>query len=355
MSQRFAPILARLLTARERVPAIELPAPDLIDALRGRLGSTRQLTPARGAPELRIENAADEEQADVYIYDAIGFSWWDEGVTAKTFVQDFKAITAPRIVVHVNSPGGDVFDGIAIYNAIRDHGSEVTVRVEGIAASAASFIAMAGDRILMAPHSTMMIHDPWSGVVGNANDMRAEADVLDKLGNTIASIYSERASGPRGGNRGDTAHWRKQMLAESWYDDQEAVDAGLADAIDHAAPAAQNRHDLSAYRNVPEHLRAATEPADPDPLTERDAERALRDAGFSRRAARSIIARGWEDDDEREAPSTEPPPVEQTPPSDPETLTDEAAQAVAEAEAQIQAAQRAAAQRARHLALLAMR
>lgn len=358
MSRRFAPILARLLTERERPPAIEPPDPTIVNAIRQRMAGSRPRQPrADAAPWYEIRNhSTDEETTEVFIYEVIGYDWWsDSGVIAHEFVRDFAAITTPKILVRVNSPGGSVFDGVAIYNGIRSHPSEVTVRIEGIAASAASFIAMAGDRILMAPHSTMMIHDPWSGVVGNASDMRAEADVLDKLGNTLASIYAERAHGPRGGQRGDRDYWRKQMLAETWYDDREAVDAGLADDIDDTAPVAQNRHDLSAYRNVPEHLRAATEPADPDPLTERDAEHALRDAGFSRRAARSIIARGWADDDEREAPSTEPTTVDSDQPSDPAALPDEAALAVAEAEAQIQAAQRAAAARARHLALLAMR
>lgn len=345
--------------ARHRPPAIEPLGAEITDVIRQRVAGSRQLRPT-GTPELRIQNAADPEQADVYIYDVIGYDWWtDSGVAAEQFARDFAAITAPRIVVHINSPGGIVTDGIAIYNAIRSHPSDVTIRVEGIAASAASFIAMAGDRTVMAPHAMLMIHDPWGLVVGPAADMRAEAEVLDKMGNTIASIYAEHASGPRGGTRGDMAHWRKQMLAETWYTDEEAVSAGLADAIDHQAPAAQNRHDLSAYRNVPEHLQHAEAVADPEPLTERDAEHALRDAGFSRRAARSIIARGWDADDEREAPSTEPPTAELVPPSDseadPTALPDEAALAVAAAEAQLQAAQRAAAQRARHLALLAMR
>lgn len=270
-----------------RPPAIDLPSAELIDRIRQ---STPQLR--TGAADLRIENAA-AETADVYIYDFIGFDGLS-GIGAMEFAQDFRAITAKNITLHLNSPGGDVFDAIAIYNAIRDHSSNVTVRVEGIAASAASFIAMAGDEVLMAPHAMLMIHDAWGLVKGPAADMRAQADVLDSISNTIASIYAEHASGPRGGSKGTTAQWRERMIAESWYTDEEAVSAGLADGIDRAASAAKNTFDLSAFRNAPEHLLTAEATAAGDqPLTERDAEQALRDAGYSRREAKAILSEGY--------------------------------------------------------------
>ncbi len=273
-----------------RPPAIDLPSADLIDRIRqhSRQASTPQLRTV--APELRIENVA-AEVADVYIYDSIGFDGMS-GIDAQQFAQEFRAIEASSITVHINSPGGDVFDAIAIYNAIRSSPSDVTVRVEGIAASAASFIAMAGDDVLMAPHAVMMIHDAWGLVVGPAADMRAEADVLDSISNTIASIYAEHASGPRGGSKGTTAQWRQKMLDETWFTDEQAVSAGLADGIDRAAPAAKNTFDLSHFRHAPAELLTATAEAD-QPLTERDAEQALRDAGYSRREAKAIVAEGY--------------------------------------------------------------
>ncbi len=275
-----------------RPPAIDLPSADLIDRIRQstRKAATPQLR--TGVPDIRIENAATET-ADVYIYDMIGYDpWMDSGIGAAQFGQELRAITAPNITVHINSPGGEIFTGIAIYNAIRDHPSKVTVRIEGLAASAASFIAMAGDEVRMAPHSMMMIHDPWGFVIGSAADMRAEAGVLDTLANTIASIYAEHASGPRGGSKGGTAQWRQKMLDETWYTDEEAVSAGLADSIDRAAPVAKNTFDLSHFRNPPAELLTATAEAD-QPLTERDAEQALRDAGYSRREAKAIVAEGY--------------------------------------------------------------
>ena len=115
----------------------------------------------------RIDNKADE-QADIYIYDEIGY--W--GLTAADFVRDLQAVKAGKINLHLNTPGGDVFDGIAIHNALRQHSASVAVQVDSLAASIGSVIAMAGDTITMAKHSTMMIHDPFGFAMGNAEDMR---------------------------------------------------------------------------------------------------------------------------------------------------------------------------------------
>ncbi len=329
---------------RHRPRSIDLPSPEIVASIRER---TRKAAPPQMRTEangIRFENSTDSEMADVYIYDRIGYDWWTgEGTTAKQFAQDFRAITAPSITVHVNSPGGDVFDGIAIYNAIRSHPSDVTVRVEGIAASAASFIAMAGDRVLMAPHAMLMIHDAWGVCMGPAADMRAEADVLDQLSNNIASIYAEHASGPRGGSKGNTNTWREHMLAETWYSDEAAVEAGLADAIDREAPAAKNLFDLSHFQNAPAELLNATaeaqEVTDSEP-TIRDAERALRDAGYSRREAVAILAAGY-----TTAMQGDPVPVEAEPTDDaPEPMSEETdpvfGDVVAEAEAMVRRANR---------------
>jgi ATP-dependent protease ClpP protease subunit len=167
----------------------------------------------------RIENRADDTAA-VHIYDEIGFF----GVTAADFVKDFTAIKASSIDVHVNSPGGEVFDGVAIHNAIKNHPANVTVRIDGLAASAASFIAMAGDQIVIEKNAQMMIHDALSLAVGNAAELRDLADMLDKTSESIAQMYADRAGG-------DAADWRKAMKAETWYSAQEAVDAGLADEV----------------------------------------------------------------------------------------------------------------------------
>lgn len=160
------------------------------------------------------------DQAEVSIYDEIGF--W--GVTAADFVKELGGVQASALNIRINSPGGDVFDGIAILNALRSHPANKTVIVDGLAASAASFIAMAGDQVQMSPQSMMMIHDASGLCMGNAGDMRQLADLLDKTTENIAAVYAQRTGKP-------TDHWREQMAAETWYTDQEAVDAGLADSI----------------------------------------------------------------------------------------------------------------------------
>lgn len=192
----------------------------------------------------RIEKNKTVDKAEVYIYDEIGY--W--GTTAQDFIRDLRGITQSVIDLHLNSPGGDVFDGIAIYNGLKSHKAAVNVFVDGLAASAASFIAMAGDRIVMAPHSRMMIHEAFGLVIGNAEDMRKMADRLDATSNNIASIYAERAGE-------DTEHWRGLMKDETWYTDQEAVDAGLADEVGRAGDADSEQEaakfDLSVFRKAP--------------------------------------------------------------------------------------------------------
>lgn len=171
-----------------------------------------------------IKNLSDTA-AEISIFDEIGYF----GISAADFIKDIQAVRATEINLRINSPGGDVFDGIAIYNAIRRHPANVTAYVEGLAASAASFIAMAADRVVMQPHSQLMIHEASGLVIGAASDMRQMADLLDKSSDNIASIYAERAGGT-------VEDWRARMKSETWMSDQEAVDLGLADAIDGQEP-----------------------------------------------------------------------------------------------------------------------
>jgi ATP-dependent protease ClpP protease subunit len=174
---------------------------------------------ASGAEWYRITGAT-EDRAEVFIYDVIG----DWGVNANDFVRDLRAVTAKSIDLHINSPGGLVFDGVAIYSALKNHAATVDVTVDGIAASAASFVAMAGDSIAVEKPAKMMIHDAAGLVLGNAADMRVMADLLDELSDTIAGIYADRAGGT-------VANWRDAMRAETWYGAHEAVKAGLADRV----------------------------------------------------------------------------------------------------------------------------
>lgn len=192
-----------------------------------------------------IRNATDPDEAELLIYDEIG-GWW--GNTPGEIVDELRAVTAPNLRVRINSPGGSVFDGIAIANAIRLHPANVTVQVDGIAASAASVIAMAGDRIVMTPQSQLMIHDASGMCFGNASDMTEMATLLDTQSDNIADAYAERAGGTR-------EEWRERMRAESWYLAAEAVAAGLADEVlpsrkaqEEQEPALTNTWDLSVFR-----------------------------------------------------------------------------------------------------------
>ncbi|NUS26942.1 MAG: Clp protease ClpP [Streptomyces sp.] len=177
----------------------------------------------RDRPWYKISDAADDE-AELLLYDDIG-GWF--GTYAEDFDTDLKAVTAKKLTVRVNSPGGSVFEGMAIASMLRAHPADITVRVDGIAASIASVIAMAGDRVVMMPGATMMIHDASGMCLGDAADMAKMAELLDLLSNNIADIYAAKAGGTRD-------EWRTKMRAESWYLAQEAVDAGLADEV--AAP-----------------------------------------------------------------------------------------------------------------------
>ncbi|MFD5564522.1 head maturation protease, ClpP-related [Kitasatospora griseola] len=168
----------------------------------------------------RISNNAGSGPAVVHIYDEIGF--W--GVTAADFVRDLAAVRASEIELHISSPGGEIFDGIAIANSLKSHPATVTTYVDSLAASIASVIALAGDRIVMAPNSQMMIHDGSSLCVGNAADMREMADMLDRQSDNIASVYATKAGGT-------VEEWRTRMTAETWYTAEEAVAAGLADEV----------------------------------------------------------------------------------------------------------------------------
>lgn len=212
-----------------------------------------------------ITDAAKPATAEVWIYDEIGY--W--GITASDFAQQVASLNVSTIDVRLNSPGGEVFDGVAIHNALANHSASVNVYVDGLAASIASVIAMAGDHIVMGAGSQMMIHDGLTVCVGNAADMREAASMLDKTSDTIASFYAARAGG-------SLTEWRDRMRAETWYTGEEAVAAGLADEVSGApivgddAPVPRNEFDLSVFAwagrtAAPAPVLASVAPADTDP------------------------------------------------------------------------------------------
>lgn len=159
--------------------------------------------------------------AEVLIYGAIGDAWMPEDVTAYSFVQALAGIDASEITLRINSPGGFVYDGITIYNALRDHPAKVSTVVDGVAASIASVVALAGDTVTMNRGAEMMIHDAWGLAIGNAADMAEMSAYLHRQSDKIADIYAARAGGT-------PESWRALMTAETWFSAAEAVEAGLA-------------------------------------------------------------------------------------------------------------------------------
>lgn len=195
-----------------------------------------------------VKALAAADMAEISIYDEIGF--W--GVTAKDFITDLKSISAKDITLFINSPGGSVFDGLAIYNALRQHPSNVTVKVMGVAASAASFIAMAGDKIVMPENAFLMVHNPMGGVFGNAQEMRDWADTLDKIAASLIGIYVART--------GKSEEEIKSLLdAETWLTAAEAVDMGFADEMLAEMKIAANFD----VEQLPEPIRVAFKAAEP--------------------------------------------------------------------------------------------
>lgn len=199
----------------------------------------------------RIENAhkdednATDEVTSVYIFGDIGESWWGDGTSANDFVKLLSGIKSNKIALHINSPGGSAFDGIAIYQALVDHSAEIEVHVDALAASAASVIAMAGDTVYMTEAAMLMIHDASMGAYGNADYLRENADVLDKLSDAVSKLYARKAGE-------DASFWRKIMKQEMWYTSDEAKAAGLVDEIkgetkDEDLEDAKNRWNMSMY------------------------------------------------------------------------------------------------------------
>ncbi|TGS62874.1 head maturation protease, ClpP-related, partial [Mesorhizobium sp. M1C.F.Ca.ET.176.01.1.1] len=137
--------------------------------------------------------AASDDAASSSIYDSIGGNWEGTGITAKRVSAVLRNIGARDLTVNVNSPGGDFFEGVAIYNLLREHKAKVTVNVMGLAASAASVIAMAGDEILMGDGAFLMIHNAWTVAIGNRHDIAQAAEVLAPFDAAMAKVYSQRA------------------------------------------------------------------------------------------------------------------------------------------------------------------
>lgn len=165
----------------------------------------------------------DNATGELFLYDAIGESIWGM-IDAATVIRDLKALGSRRATIRLNSPGGSVDEGRAIYNAIMRHPGGADTIVDSAAYSIAGYIAMAGERRLMAKNAMLMIHDPWTIMWGNAAALRKEADVLDKYGESVLSAYADAS-------KKDKDYIRKALNAETWYTAEEALAEGFATEI----------------------------------------------------------------------------------------------------------------------------
>lgn len=210
----------------------------------------------------RIEASGDE--ATVYVYDAIGY--W--GVEAQDFVKEIDAIKAKTIHLRINSPGGDVFDARAMKTALENHSAHVIAHIDGLAASAASFLMLAADDIEIADGGFIMIHEPWGFSMGTASDMRATADLLDKVNDAIVNDYS-KATGK------EITQIRQWMSDETWFSASEALEHGFVGKISEKTKA-NNAFNLSAYKNLPAALAGpSAERNEPFSALDADRERML--------------------------------------------------------------------------------
>jgi len=200
-----------------------------------------------------MTNAQGAAVAEIRIYDEIGF--W--GTDAKTFIAqlDAAAASATEVIVAVNSPGGDVFDAFAIYNALRRHAGKVTARVDGVAASAAGLVVMAGDQVVMPENAMLMIHNPWTIALGSAADLRSTADMMDKARDGILAAYRRKS--------GQTDEELTAMMdAETWLTALEAQSLGFCDVIEEPVRLAASTNAaglLARFRNPPEPVQALVE------------------------------------------------------------------------------------------------
>lgn len=203
-----------------------------------------------------VHAAADDEDRSISVYDVIGYDYWTgEGVTAKRIAGALRSLGKGPVTVNINSPGGDLFEGMAIYNLLREHPGEVTVKVLGVAASAASIVAMAGDTVQIARAGFLMVHNCWVMAIGNRHDLRDIADTLEPFDTAMADIYAAHTGK-------DAKAMAKLMDAETWIGGSAAIEQGFADEL---LPSDQVASDgekakASAVRRIEAAMRASGMP-----------------------------------------------------------------------------------------------
>ncbi|RWQ16101.1 head maturation protease, ClpP-related [Mesorhizobium sp.] len=193
--------------------------------------------------------ARGADRAEIYVYGPIGMSFWDDGVSAAQFQKDLKALGSAikTIDLRINSEGGDVMDARAMYTLLVQHQAKVIAHIDGLAASAASFLAMAGDEIEISEGGFFMIHNSRMTARGGADDFRRAADLLDQVDVTICDTYCARS-------KKDPGKVKKWMDDETWFTGKEAVEHGFADKMVENLQVAASVRDATGFKNIPTQL-----------------------------------------------------------------------------------------------------
>lgn len=221
-----------------------------------------------------VKNAADDT-GELYIYGEITpYKWDDTDTTAQSFKEDLDALGDIKTLnVYINSPGGSVFQGQAIYNILKRQKIRVNVHIDGLAASIASVVAMAGDTVFMPKNAMMMVHNPWMLVIGNAQDLRKTADDLDKIRESIIEAYLSKA-----GSRLSVEKISELMDNETWLTAQECADYGLCDEVVAEKEIAASISDaelFQRYKNTPKELLEALKNAKKGDLSQEERQKLI--------------------------------------------------------------------------------
>ena len=268
---------------------------------RGRSRGPRAPDAERGERGLKplVRLPRPGQGAEIVIYDEIGAF----GIPAKAFLDELKALgPVAELTVRINSPGGSVFDGVAIYNALKRHDAAITVWIDGIAASIASMIAMAGDEVVMPENAMLVLHDPSGLVMGTASDMRAMAEALDRMKAGMVAAYRDKSGR-------DDAEIEALMRAETWLSAQEAVALGLADRVEQPVRMAAH-FDLSRFRNTPPQLAALVATPSPQEDDMSDSKKASpRKPGLDESATAQAAPPETSADDTAAGPASQPAAV----------------------------------------------
>jgi len=235
-----------------------------------------QYSKSLDSPDWYKIDAVSDDEADILLYDYIGWPFNEAG----EFIRALASLKQGKIIIRINSPGGDVWDASAIHNAIKAHPSKPITRIESLAASAASYVAVAGSEKQAYKNTMAMIHEPMTGIWGNQYELREVADILEQISGTMVDMYADNTNvGKR--------ELKDMMKVETWMNAKKMKEKGFIDTILEPGKGAKAQFDLSMFANAPEDI-LTSQAIEGRELTTREIERALRDAGASRNFAKTV-------------------------------------------------------------------